>query len=84
MTWFTANGIGPASFVYVKSNMKNISGEKTKSGLTRYVVGSFNDYQEAEAFKNDIKKKYGLADIFVVSQFNNEYISIQEALELLK
>jgi cell division protein FtsN len=66
------------------SKLKNIRGEKTKGGLTRYVVGSFNDYKEAEAFKNDIRKTYDNTDVFIVAEFNNEYISIPEALELLK
>ena len=50
----------------------------------RYVVGSFNSYLEAEALKNELIKKYGLSGSFVVSTFKNSYISIPEAMEILK
>lgn len=74
----------PNNVLSTFSKLKDLTGEKTPSGLTRYVVGSFNDYKEAEAFKNGIAKQYGLTDAFVVATFNNEYISIPEALEILK
>ncbi|MES2140156.1 MAG: hypothetical protein V4511_10655 [Bacteroidota bacterium] len=74
----------PDNVLSVFSKLRDLSGEKTSSGLTRYVVGPFNSYKEAEAFKNDILKRYGLSDSFVVATFNNEYISIPEALEILK
>ncbi len=74
----------PDDKLAVFSKLKDLNGEKTKSGLTRYVVGSFNDYKDAVEYKNDIKQMYNLGDVFVVALFNNEYISIQEALELLK
>ena len=74
----------PVNTLAVFSKLKNMSGEKTKGGLTRYVAGSFNDYKEADAYKNDIKKMTGLSDVFIVALFNNEYISIKEAMELLK
>jgi len=64
--------------------MKNLSKEATGSGLNRYVVGSFNDYASAQAAKNEISKTYGLDDAFIVAFYNNSYITIQEALELLK
>ncbi|MES2593388.1 MAG: hypothetical protein V4608_16010 [Bacteroidota bacterium] len=74
----------PDSKLAIYSKLRDLTGEKTKSGLNRYVVGSFGTYKEAEAFKNNIIKEYGLTDAFVVALFNNEYISIPEALELLK
>ncbi len=74
----------PDSKLAIYSRLKDLTGEKTKSGLNRYVVGSFSTYKEAEAFKNNVIKEYGLTDAFVVALFNNEYISIPEALELLK
>lgn len=74
----------PNNLLSIFSKLKDLNGERTSSGLTRYVVGSFTDYKEAEAFKNDIVTKYGLTGSFVVATFNNEYISIQEAFEILK
>lgn len=74
----------PDNVLSVFSKLRDLNGERTSSGLTRYVVGSFNSYKEAETFKNDISKRYGLSDSFVVATFNNEYISIPEALEILK
>lgn len=63
--------------------IKGITTEPTSSGLKRYVVGSFNDYKAAQDFKNELIKN-GIEGAFVVAFFNNEYISVQEALELLK
>lgn len=74
----------PDNRLEVFAKLKDLTGEKTKSGLTKYVVGSFNNYKDAEAFKDSIIKKYGLDDAFVVALYNNEYITIPEALELLK
>ncbi len=66
------------------NKIKNLSKEPTATGLNRYVVGAYNDYNEAQKVKNDIIKNQGLEDAFIVAFFNGEYISIQEALELLK
>ncbi len=64
--------------------IKGLSGETTAAGMNRYIVGPFSDYKAAQAAKNDITKNYGLEDAFIIAFFNNEYISVQEALELLK
>lgn len=74
----------PNDKLAIFAKLDNLIGEKTKSGLTRYVVGSFDNYNEAQAYKKEINTKYGLSDAFVVALFNNDYISIQEAIELLK
>ncbi|MCE9540219.1 MAG: SPOR domain-containing protein [Bacteroidetes bacterium] len=74
----------PDNVLSIFSKLRDLSGERTSSGLTRYVVGPFNSYKEAEAYKKDIVQRYGLSDSFVVATFNNEYISIPEALEILK
>jgi hypothetical protein len=63
---------------------KGLVTEKTITGLTRYVIGSFTSYLKAEEFRYELIKKYDLTDPFVVAQFNDEYITVQEALELLK
>ena len=62
----------------------DIKAEVTNSGLTRYVTGTFTSYKEAEKYRYKIINKFGVIDPFVVAMFNNEYISVQEALELLK
>jgi hypothetical protein len=74
----------PDDKLAIFAKLTDVTGERTVSGLTRYVVGSFKSYKEADAYKNEIMKTYGISDPFVVALFNNEYISIQEALELLK
>jgi cell division protein FtsN len=63
--------------------VKGIAKESTDSGLSRYVVGSYNDYNAAVAAKNDLVKN-GLPDAFIVAFYNGGYIPVQEALELLK
>ncbi len=74
----------PDDKLAIFAKLTDVTGEKTASGLTRYVVGSFKSYKAADDYKNEIIKTYGISNPFVVALFNNEYISIPEALELLK
>jgi len=64
--------------------IKGLSKEITPTGLNRYIVGPFNDYGAAQTAKNDLVKNLGIEDAFILAFFNGEYITIQEALELLK
>ncbi|MBN8703952.1 MAG: SPOR domain-containing protein [Bacteroidetes bacterium] len=61
----------------------NVKREITTTGLSRYVTGSYNDYKSALKLKEEMAKK-GFGDAFVVSFYNDQYITIQEALELIK
>lgn len=54
-----------------------------ESGLTKYFIGTYGSYQEAEDAKKDLQEK-GLVDAFVVGDFNGKIITAQEALDLLK
>ena len=74
----------PKSKLEIFIKLGTLDQERTKSGLTRYVVGSFSTSEEAEVYKATIIKTYGLTDAFVVALFNDEYISMQEAREILK
>ncbi|MFI5150841.1 MAG: SPOR domain-containing protein [Bacteroidia bacterium] len=71
----------------IKNKLKGILGglqqTSTSSGLTRYTAGSFQTLEEAEKFKEELKKK-GIDGCFVVAFFKDDLISIQEAQELLK
>lgn len=55
----------------------------TKTGITKYLVGEFVDYKEAEKYKNEVQSK-GVIDAFVVGDFKGNLITAQEALELIK
>lgn len=57
--------------------------QKVVNGETKYLVGNFSDYQQAQAFKLEVVSK-GIGGAFVVGEFNNNLISAQEAMELLK
>jgi len=63
---------------------EGVTPEKTQTGLTRYVAGSFDNYKDALEFKNKLAQKYNITGAFIVAKFNNQYISLQEALELTK
>lgn len=67
-----------------KTVSEGVKNERTMKGLTRYTVGSFNDYESALKLKNNLITNYGIKDAFIIASFNNQYISLQEALELLK
>ncbi|MFH1004013.1 MAG: hypothetical protein V1781_00710 [Bacteroidota bacterium] len=67
--------------------MRGIQGlEKIKktSGITQYLTEKSNDYQSAQKLLEDIVKKHGITDAFIVAYFKDEIITIQEAMELLK
>lgn len=64
--------------------VKGLTKETTATGLNRYTVGPFSDYNSAQNSKNDLIKNTGIEDAFILAFFNGEYITIQEALELLK
>jgi len=74
----------PEEKLKIFEQMKNVVSEKTVTGLTRYVIGNFTEFVKAEEFRYEIIKKYGVSDPFVIALFNNEYITVQEALELLR
>lgn len=52
-------------------------------GRTKYVVGSYENYDAALQFKNDVVNQ-GFGDAFVVGEFDNKILSAAEALQLLK
>lgn len=54
-----------------------------QSGITRYLVGEYDSYDEAKAELSNLKTK-GLNDAFVVGTFNNKIISVEEATKLLE
>lgn len=62
----------------------NIEKQYTESGLTRYTAGSFNNYEKANAYKNELAAKFGFTDAFIVAFFKDQLIPVQEAIELLK
>lgn len=73
----------PKEMLKKYESVKDIQKELTITGLTRYVTASFNEYNAAFALKNELIKK-GISDAFIIASFNNQYITVQEALELIK
>jgi hypothetical protein len=70
----------------VMANLDKISGvqhDMTAAGLTRYTVGSTNDYKTINALRDQVKAQ-GFPDAFVIAFFKGQQISVPEALELLK
>jgi hypothetical protein len=74
----------PADKLAKFEKVKGINKEVTPTGLNRYTIGPFKDYASAQAAKNDMIKNIGIEDAFILAFFNGEYITIQEALELMK
>lgn len=59
--------------------------KKTKaSGITQYLAGKFNNYEQAKKFREEISSKYGIPDAFIIAFFKDEMITVQEAIELLR
>ncbi|MFN4235491.1 MAG: SPOR domain-containing protein [Bacteroidia bacterium] len=74
----------PAEIKEKISAISNVEKQYTESGLTRYTVGSFTDYEKANLYKNELVNKYGINDAFIVAFFKEQLIPVQEAIELLK
>ena len=53
-----------------------------QSGITRYLVGEYETYDQAKAELSTLKTQ-GFNDAFVVGTFNDKIISVEEATKLL-
>lgn len=62
--------------------MQPITGEKTKTGLTRYTAGIFKEFNGAKDAQNKIHG-LGFKDAFIVAFLNGKRISISQALAML-
>ena len=74
----------PAEIANRYSKIPGLEKKKKSSGINQYVAGKFQNYDEAKKFRDDVAKKYGIPDAFMVAFFKDEMISVQEAVELLK
>ncbi|MCX7729335.1 MAG: SPOR domain-containing protein, partial [Bacteroidia bacterium] len=63
--------------------LKDVQKQSTILGLYRFTSGSFNIYEQAQKYLNEIQRK-GFDDAFIIATFNNELISVQDAIELQK
>jgi cell division protein FtsN len=63
-------------------NLSPLYNDLTKSGLIRYTVGQFVDYNQAIQKRNEIRQK-GIRDAFVTAYRNGERISITTARKAL-
>lgn len=61
----------------------NIEQLKGDDGITKYVAGSFSNYEEAKRYKEELKQK-GFDGAFIIGQFKGKTITAKEALEMLK
>ena len=52
------------------------------SGLTKYFIGNFDNYEEATNYKIELIEK-GIIDSFVVGEFKGNIITAVEAIGLL-
>jgi cell division protein FtsN len=66
---------------YVK--LGEIKSEKGLDGYTRYFVGTFSTYEEAEAFKKELEQK-GIPEAFVAGEYDGKTISAQDAIDILE
>jgi hypothetical protein len=60
-----------------------VGGETTPQGFIRYQAGMFDQYNNANAVKNDLKK-LGYTDAFVVAYLNGKRVNLEMALDTLK
>lgn len=60
-----------------------VIGQTTPNGYIRYMAGNFEQYQSANAVKNDLRN-LGYNDAFVVAYYNGQRITLSEATEKAK
>jgi len=65
---------------YVK--LGDLKSEKGLDGLTRYFVGDFKDYANAEAFKNELEEM-GIPGAFIAGEYDGKTIPAQDAQDIL-
>lgn len=76
-------GALPADVQRSYSKLGKLSKEITPEGITKYLVGDFNDPAAATAFKEELKSK-GFKGAFLVAFYNGQRIGIKDALEMFK
>ena len=59
----------------------SVDQKPVENGLTRYTVGDFKTFDEAETYKQELINK-GLGGSFVISLYNEELISVSKAKEI--
>ncbi len=59
----------------------DVSSEKMAGGAVRYFVGSFQTAGEANAFKDQVKAS-GIADAFLVGEYEGKTISVTDAINI--
>ncbi|MBA2582173.1 MAG: SPOR domain-containing protein [Bacteroidetes bacterium] len=74
----------PADIRIKYNSIKGLETQQTPTGLTRYISGTFSDYNQAVKLKNEMINTYGISDAFIVAYFKDQMIPVQEALELIK
>lgn len=74
----------PADILQKMNKVPGLETKKKRSGITQYIAGKFNNYEEAKKFRDEVAQKYGISDAFMIAFFKNEMITVQEAVELLK
>ncbi len=60
-----------------------IKDEKGNDGKTRYFIGSFSSYEQAEAYINELGD-FDISDAFVVGEYDGKTITAKEALDIAK
>lgn len=63
--------------------LPGIEKQTTSTGMIRYSLGLFKEYQKAEEARKQLEDK-GFPEAFIIAVFKDEIISLQEAMELLK
>ena len=53
--------------------------QTTPNGYIRYMAGNFEQYESANAVKNDLKN-LGYSDAFVVAYYNGKRINLNEGV----
>ena len=64
--------------IFFQLASKGIDNYKNEDGLTVYTVGSYDNIEDAEALKDELRIKYGLEDAYVVVHKNGKRVSLQE------
>lgn len=71
----------PANLLEIFMQLNDVEQQQTEEGLTRYMSGNFDTYDEAKSHKEKLESK-GVKGAFVIGKFKTKVLTAQEAIEL--
>jgi hypothetical protein len=77
-------GTPPDELANRYKTMSNLTTDRDSTGMTHYLVGSYNDFNEAKNLRDKLAAEPALKGAFVVAYFKDKPIPLDQALSIMK